>query len=286
MAFDTTRLLAQANLKGALPTGRFTDQEVLDLASDSLISLIAPMVVASREEYYLQDDDQTVTASQAAYPIPYRALGMGLREIKVIRGTEIVDLYRIDPEDIYSTQTGLSEGFYLKGNNVILYPTPSASGDTLRLTYFVRPSLLVPTNQCAQITAIASNTLTCVPPSTWTTADTFDLVQGKSGFALKGMDLAASAVNAGNLILSATTPSTLAVGDYVSLSGESCFPHLPAEAHQLLVHLTVAACLESMGDNEGLARTQAMAGSLKQNFSLLLGNRVQGAPRRFNSRLL
>ena len=284
--FDTTRLLAQINLKGALPTGRFEDQELLDLASDALISLVAPMIVGSREEYYLQDEDQTVTANQGAYPIPYRALGMALREVKVIRGTEIVDLYRMDPEDVTDTSTGLSEGFYLKGNNVVLYPTPDATGDTLRLTYFVRPSTLVPTTECAVITAIAGNTLTCVPPSSWTTANSFDIVQGKSGFSLKGHDLTASAVNSGSLVLAATAPATLAVGDYVSLAGESCFPHIPVEAHQLLTHLTIVAALESMGDTEGQAKAEATAERLKANFGILMSNRVQGAPRRFNSRLL
>lgn len=286
MAFNTTRLLTQVNLKGALPTGRFEDQEILDLASDALISLIAPMIVGSREEYYLQDNDQTITANQAAYPIPYRALGMSLREIKIIRGSEVLDIYRIDPEDVETTDTGTPEAFYLKGNNVILYPTPDSTGDTLRLTYFMRPSTLVPVNECAVITAINGNTLTCVAPTGWTTADTFDLVQGNSGFAVKGMDFSASAVNAGDMVLSGTVPSTLAVGDYVALSGESCFPHIPAEAHQLLVHLTVVACLESMGDTEGQSKAIATAEALKANFGTLLANRVQGAPRRFNSRLI
>jgi hypothetical protein len=251
-----------------------------------LISVIAPAIVGAREEYYLVDEDQTVTASQAAYPIPYRALGMAIRELKVVRGTQIVDLYRMDPEDVQNTSTGTSEGFYLKGNSVVLYPTPDATGDTLRVTYCIRPSTLVPVTGCAIITAISTNTATCTPPTTWTTANTFDLVQGKSGFSVKGLDLSASAVNAGSIVLTATPSSTLAVGDYVALAGESCFPHIPAEAHQLLVHLTVAACLESIGDAEGQARAEATAKRLQDAFTILMTNRVQGAPRRFNSRLL
>lgn len=286
MAFDNDRLLAQVNLKGSLPTGRFEDQEILDIASDLLISIIAPTIVSSREEYYLTDDDQTVTANQAAYPIPYRALGMSLREIKIIRGNDVIDVYRMDPEDVDSASTGTPQGFYLKGNNVVLYPTPDATGDTLRLTYFVRPPELVSPSACAIITQISGNTLTCVPPTAWTTAQRFDLIQGKSGFALKGLDLTATAVNAGSLVLASAPPSALAVGDYVALAGESCFPHIPVEAHQLLVHLTVAACLEAIGDTEGQAKAEASAKRLQDNFSTLMTNRVQGAPRRFNSRLI
>ena len=210
------------------------------------------MLIASREEYYVLNKLYTVTAAQANYLIPYRAMGATLREVKVLRGSRWVDLIRIDPEQIDSTETGQPESFYLEGNNVVLYPTPDASGDTLRLSYFGRPSSLVPTSSCARITAIAGNTLTATIPTGWDTADTFDLVQGSSGFVLKGLDFAASQVNSGDITLTGTIPSDLVVGDYLSLSGESCFPHIPADAHQLLVQLTVVSCLEAMGDQTNL----------------------------------
>jgi hypothetical protein len=168
----------------------------------------------------------------------------------------------------------------------MLYPTPDATGDTLRMSYFVRPSSLVPTTECARITNISSNTLTLTPPSGWSTSDTFDLVQGTSGFVLKGMDFSASQVNAGDIVLSGTVPTDLEVGDYVCLSGESCFPHIPADAHQLLVQLTVVSCLEAMGDQTNLAVAVQRAQSLKQAFGQLLMNRIQGAPRKFTSALL
>lgn len=284
--FNTTRLVSQVTLKGALPDGRFTDQEILDLASDCLISEIAPILVASREEYYVQNKDLTVTASQANYLIPYRAMGATLREVKILRNTCWVDLIRIDPEEIASTNTGNPEHFYLEGNNVVLYPTPDTTGDTLRLSYFVRPSSLVPTSECARITAIASNTLTLTTPTGWDTSDTFDLVQGISGFQLKGIDFSASQVNSGDIVLSGTIPTDLVVGDYVCLSGESCFPHIPADAHQLLVQLTVVSCLESIGDQTNLPIAVQRAQSLKQAFGMLLSNRIQGAPRKFTSALL
>jgi hypothetical protein len=284
--FDTTRLVNQVALKGALPDGRFTDQEILDLASDVLISEIAPILIASREEYYVTTKDQTVTASQAAYPIPYRAMGATLREVKIVRGTRIVDLIRLDPESVESTEPGEPNAFYLQGNNVILHPTPDATGDTLRMTYFVRPSSLVPTTECARITNIAGNVLTASIPTGWDTSDTFDLVQGSSGYVLKGADFAASQVNSGDITLTGTLPSDLAVGDYISLSGESCFPHIPADAHQLLVQLTVVSCLEAMGDQTNLPIAAQRAQSLKQAFGMLLMSRIQGAPRKFTSSLI
>lgn len=284
--FDTTRLVNQVTLKAALPDGRFTDQEILDLASDALISEIAPLLIASREEYYVRNKDLTVTADQANYPIPYRAMGATLREVKVLRGDRWVDIIRIDPEEIQTTNTGNPEHFYLEGNNVVLYPTPNASGDTLRLSYFLRPSSLVPTSECARITAISTNTLTATIPTAWTSTDTFDLVQGISGFAVKGLDFSASAVNPTDITLTGTIPGDLVVGDFISLSGESCFPFIPADAHQLLVQLTVVSCLEAMGDQTNLAIATQRAGALREAFKALLSNRIQGAPRKFTSALL
>lgn len=284
--FNTTRLISQVNIKGALPSGRFTDQEILDLASDALISEVAPMYIAAREEYYTYDKDHSVVSGTASYSIPHRAVNASLREVKLISGTQILNLDRIDPEDILSTSTGTPEAFYLQGNNVVLYPTPNASGDTLRLTYFIRPNSLVPTSECAQITAISGTTLTATIPSGWSTSSSFDLIQGTSGFELKGIDLAATTVNAGSIIMTATPPSNLAVGDYICLAGESCFPHIPADAHQLLVHLTVAACLESMGDQVNLVPAAAKVQLLKQALGAMLGNRIQGAPRKFTSSLI
>jgi hypothetical protein len=284
--FDTTRLIAQVTLKGALPDGRFSDQEILDLASDALIGEIAPMLIASREEYYIQTKDHSVVAATASYAIPYRAVGSTLREVKLIQDSKIIDLFRFDPEDITSTASGPVQGFYLAGNNIVLYPTPDSSGDTLRLTYFVRPSTLVPVNETARITAIAGNVLTASIPTSWTTSSVLDLVQGTSGFSLKAMDLACNAVSSSEITLVGTLPSDLAVGDYVTLAGESCFPHIPADAQQLLMHLTVVACLEAMGDQSNLPIAMKRAEGLRQSFAMLLTSRIQGSPRKFISNLI
>jgi hypothetical protein len=213
-------------------------------------------------------------------------MGATLREVKILSGTQWTDLIRIDPEEIKTTETGKPEYFYLQGNSVILYPTPDATGDTLRMSYFLRPSSLVPVTECARITNISSNTLTITPPTGWDTSDTFDLVQGTSGFVLKGMDFSASQVNAGDIVLSGTVPSDLAVGDFVCLAGESCFPHLPADAHQLLVQLTVVSCLEALGDQSNLPIAMKRAEGLRQSFAQLLTSRIQGSPRKFTSNLI
>ena len=82
-SFDTARLLTQIILKGSLPDGRFTDNELLDLAYDSLLAELAPMVMEARQEYYIVSQDVAV-GTASSFAIPYRAQNGVLREVKLV----------------------------------------------------------------------------------------------------------------------------------------------------------------------------------------------------------
>lgn len=276
MSFDSTRIINQMNLKGSLPEGRFSDQELLDFAYDSLLSEIVPVVLMAREDYFVTYADQAVTQNQAAYPIPTRALNGVVREVKLLKDNCVVNLTRTDVDKITTTQTGDPKEFYTLGDSLYLYPTPSATTGTLRIYYFQRPSKLVPASECARITAIdtGTNSVTVSIPTGWTTADTFDLVRGKAHFDVLALDLTASSVGSGAITFS-SLPSDLAVGDYVTLAEESCFPRLPPEGHVALIQSAVTAALESLGDSSAIASANKTT-ALLQAFKAVLSTRVQG----------
>lgn len=287
MSFDTTRLLAQVKLKGSIPEGRFTDQEILDVSYDCLITDVAPFVISNREDYFVVSATDSITANQSSYPLPSRALGQSLREVKLIKGSRVIDLERIDLEEVRSTQSGQPDSFYIGNNELVLYPTPSTTQDTLKQYYFIRPSKLVPSTEAAVITAIDTdtNTLTVTDaPDDWTTSSTFDLVQGRSGFSIIGQDVSASSVSISSITLS-TLPSTLQVGDYINLAEESCFPYLPTEAHALLVHATVAELLESIGDKDGWTIATNKVAVIKKSLETLFSTRIEGAPKQLTTPL-
>ena len=118
MAFDTARLLEQIKIKGCLPTGRFEDEELLDLAYDVMLSEIVPLVIGVREEYYCKTASESIVANTATIAIHTRAITGGLREVKLIdaAGTTLTDLERIDLEDLTNETTGTPEQFYLLGS--------------------------------------------------------------------------------------------------------------------------------------------------------------------------
>lgn len=274
------------NLKGSLPNGTFQDQELLDIAYDVLLSEMIPLVLAAREDYLVFSQDFAITASQTAYPVPSRALNGILREVKLIRGgTDIINLTRQDVESITTLVVGTPTDFYMQANNVCLYPTPSTTLDVLRLFYFIRPSKLVPVASCGQITGISGNTVNLTIPPTWTTSNTFDLVRGRAHFDIQGIDLVASSVAGGAITFTSTLPSTLVVGDWVTLSEETCFPYLPPELHIALVQGAVTVALESMADPNAPQSAQK-AERLMTNAKSVLDTRVVGEAKALGTRLL
>lgn len=289
MAFTTARLISQVEAKGALPQGRFTNAEILSAAYDVLLSEITPMMIAYREEYYIRTIEYSVTANQQNYKIPDRAFGLTIREVKIINTDNVVkDIERMQIEDIDSEEAGTPEKFFMQGSNVMLYPKPSSTSGTLRIYYHFIPNSLIETTEATQITAIdtGTNTLTFASiPSTWTTADEFDLIEGRNGYEVLAFDLTASAITSTDVTLS-SLPSGLIVGDWLSLAGESPFAYLPKSAHTLLVYLTAASLLEDIGDQDNLRALMARAGAIKSSLDNVFSLRVEGAPKSLTTPLL
>lgn len=286
MAYDNDRVLAQVKLLATVSEGRYTDQELLDLAYDQLIAEVCPLLITVREEYLVRTVEEAIVANTARHSVYARALGNTLRDVKMVNGTTVTELWRVDEEEAVET-TGTPSGFYLEGNYIVLTPVPATTTGNLRQSYYARPGKLVPVAEAARITAIntATMTVTCAFPSTWTTTNTFDFVKAKGGFEHLGLDYAASSVASGAITFTTSLPSNLAVGDYVALAGESPVPQIPQELHPLLVQMTVSRVLESM-ENPAQAASEARCEKLKAAAVALLSNRVQGAPKKFKSSLV
>lgn len=278
--YDTAYFLTQVKLYGSIPSGRYTDPEILTIASDAMIAHVVPVIISLKEEFYVQYEDQAITANVNAYPIPYRAMGLALREIKIVKDSTILDVPRMSPEEIVSSALGTPNKFYLEGQDVVLYPTPDTTANTLRLSYFRSPSKPVETTECAIITAIntGSGLVTAAPPTTWTTSSVLDFVSRRNGHKCLGVDIIPTAVSTTSVTFTpANLPATLAIGDYIALAGECPYMQVPDFCFDLIVRVTVQEILESMGDAPGFALNEKHIDLLKSNIVSLLTNRVLGA---------
>lgn len=278
-----------------IPLSQVTVQEtdILAMADDSIRSKLVPLILKHCEEFYVYPCNYTFNANQSIYPIPYRAINMKLRNVELVSSSDPdvrFNLDRLNREDLYTSMSGnvwmkvKKTGFYLEGNNVVLYPMPlQSSTDTIRLNYFIRPNQLVDVSQCAQIQSVnfTNNQITCVSvPSTYSTQNTFDIVKAQPGFDCTAIDQSVTNITGNIITFSSTLPTNISVGDYICLSTTSCVVQVPVELQPLLCQYVVVRVLSAQGDSNALKAALSELETLEKNASLLLAPRVEGNPRR------
>lgn len=274
----TTDLINSIKLKGSFPTTNdlFSSSDYLSILTDEMLTQIVPILNKIQEEYFLEYKDHSVTSGTASYRIPKRAIASQLRDVQLISSAgEVTALQRLYEEDKTSTTNG-PLGYYIKGNQVILSPTPTSSTDTLRLAYFRRPSKFVATSACAYISSIDTvNNQVVVSslPSTMTSSVVVDFVQGSTPYDILSMDASISSVS-GTTVTFSSLPTDLAVGDYFCLAGESCLPMIPEELVPLLTQAALCTCLSSKKDKSAEFEIQKLE-QMKQTLLSILEPRVK-----------
>jgi hypothetical protein len=133
------------------------------------------------------------------------------------------------------------------------------------------------------ITAINTGTgvVTATPPTTWTTSSSLDFCSQRNGHKTLGSGVSPTAISTTDITFNtANLPSTLAIGDYVALAGETPYLQCPDVCFDLVVRLVANELLESLGAQAELQAGIAKADKLQANVVSLLTNRVTGAPKR------
>ena len=276
MSYTTTEILAKIKLWGAIPNAQpaFTDTQLLDLATSEMWTKTVPFINNLREEYFVASTDSTIsTAKNQTFDIPSRAAGGILRDVKLVNSNgDESDIPRLNPE--YSQRYGW--GFYIQANKLHLVKSENYSGETFRMYYYVRPSVLVATSRCAQVATVGSSSFTVTSvPSNITTGDTVDIVQANPPFNTLSLDVTAT-ISATTTITPSTMPTGLAVGDWMCLKQESCMPQLPLEAHDMLVCGTVLRVQEILQDDKGIKTYTNKYEVLSKTVTDILNPRVVG----------
>ncbi len=255
MAYTTSDLITDIKLRAFVPTSQnsFTEADFLLMADAEMQTVILPLVQSLRADYYVTHTDRTIAAGQGAYDMPVRAVGMGLKDVHIVDASGVItNLAQIDQSDARTTQTGEPEAFYIRQNQVYLYPTPSSSSGTLRLYFSLRPGKLVLPSAAGTISSIvtASNEVTLSSiPSSWTSTLTYDLIRQDGGGEPLVIDLAASGVTSTTITFASALPSSpvaLRTSDYVALAGQSPLPQMPAELRPVLAQAVAARIRASM----------------------------------------
>ena len=279
MSYTTADLITKVKLWAALPTGQssLSDAQILDIMTDELRTNIAPFIVGFREDFYVTSVDYTISAGTSRYPIPSRAISTVLKDVNYVNtdGREVsVPRVPVGDKDYYTN------GFYIEGNDIVLQQPENREGYTLRVYYYIRPSKLVTTTECARIiyvNATSGEYEISSKPSSWGTTLDLDITQGDSPYGLISTDNSTTFI--GLNATPTTYPTGLAVGDYASLPGESCIAQIPLELIPLLVQATVLRVNEILNDPKGMDTAKKKYDDLREAAIQILSPRVVEEPK-------
>lgn len=234
------------------------DTDILDIIDDVIMNKIVPEMVSLRQNYFITTSVQSLTEGVDTYPIPYRALGRTLMDLKLQDSSGEVrrDLSQINLEEIQQF-TGISDapsGFYFLGDKLKVLPKPANTGDSLLMYWELPPAKGVTVGQAAKIISHTGDDITVesVPDDITVTTDV-DLIEGKQGYSTYAMDLDITAIN-GNTITFATgslDDYTIVAGDYISVIETSPVVQLPRLVIPFVETLAGKRILQSIGDFEG-----------------------------------
>ena len=183
----TTCALVTTSLRRAMiPSDQstFTTCDIIDIMNEELGIHILPMVLRAHEEYYVIDEDQSLSACTIRYKIPYRAVGNKLRDVQFIdnAGTQY-EMTRVSLEDRPEYQGNYTNNqfltFYLENDSIVLMQNQITNG-SIRSSYYLRPNELVKDNRAGKITAITNPTI-CVTITSFA-----NLVSGTNDSILAG----------------------------------------------------------------------------------------------------
>lgn len=238
-------------------------------------SLVVPMILAHRQEYFVTYSDLTMVSGQNTYDLPTESIALGLRKACVVEASgEITTLEHLDLEKVAGFNHFLQDGFYFLGNKIVFYPTLTG-GKTVRLYYHRDPNEVVATSDAAQITAIdtGTNTLTFTAvPTDWETSDTLDVIRSTPGFNTIGESLTIAAMTSTTITVSSV--DDLQVGDWVALEGFSPIAQIPKNAFKIVEQAAAIKCLEAMGAN--ISTAEKKLENYIESFGKVIAPRNQG----------
>lgn len=263
----------------------YTPEDFTLLASDEMQDEVVPLIMSAREEYFVDFVD-VATPADRALDIPDYVVGQKLRSVCYVQQSSplvLVNIPRIDLDVVagvgFSNFATLA-GFYIQGNQLILYPPNSVPvNTTIRLYFYRRTLVLAAPAAYGRIISVDSMTNTLVldnVPSEWASGTPVNSVSSFSPFGVTSADgVTVSVVSSPSVILSDVTG--IEAGDYLSGLGFSAIPQIPIESHGYLAQLTAAKALEGLGDRSGMEAALAKAKVLRQSLLVMVSQRVDGS---------
>lgn len=281
VSYTTAKLIASVKRRAMLPTSQslFTDQRIIDFATDELQQTIVPIIMSMREDFFVVHKDfDAVGNNPYIVEIPSDAVGMKIKGIGQLIDQVYVNLPRLDEIDV---NRRFLYGFVVEGNKLKIY---SNVANKFRMFYFQRTLELCLEKESAQIVAIdpLTNEVTVnAIPASWNTNTVLNSIQSVQPF--KTVKSEAQIVSLSSPLIQLNSVDDLQVGDWLAVEGYSPIPQIPVEAQKVLEQGTVVKCLEATGDREGMAASEKKYELNVQNMLKLIAPRIDQSPKKIIS---
>jgi hypothetical protein len=272
----------------------FSDSDLVNILSMEMKSKILPMMDNQAEEYFIYYKDIPYNNAVNTYALPSRSMANKLKAVCFVDSTgQEVTLNRLRPIETNaqldvrgSTLSPFKVGYFLKNNNIVIYINSIqgvANFPTLRFKFCRMPNNLILTSNACQVSQINGNQITVGNlPSNYSTSVTYDMISNAPMFESWQDDAACTGINSLTMTFS-SVPSTLSVGDWICLSGQSPIPQIPYSAFDLLSQLACSKCLEIHGDVQGFNVAMSQAKDMKDYFISIITPRVDDNPQKLSS---
>lgn len=281
--YTTTELVNSIRRTGHMPASQtlYSAADLLAIGDFELETALLRQILSVRENYYLTFEEFEMR-DDCTYPIPTRAIGGGLLKVQLFSGTSIMEIYRSEISEQFSTVASPSGdfSFIIVGNNIVLRPNPQTG--TLRLWFLMKPNAMVETSAAAQISAIdtGTNIVTVSSlPTTFTTATDMDFIQNQPHFDWLDINIAPTNISGFDLTFS-ELPPTLAVGDWIALAGQTPVPQIPVEFRALLTQRVVVKYYEGQGYLEKMKAAEMKLQQMEKDLFSLINPRISEEPKR------
>ncbi len=288
MAITADRLLTGIKRRITLPASQalLTNEDILAFADDIISSRIVPMIESINQEYFVYKTDVPLVAGQSEYSIPYRAIGRGLRDLKMQdanNNLRNIALIALEDAQVYQAST-LTLGFFFKSDKIRLVPDVPSNitlEQSLQMWYRMPPSRLVTSSNAMLVLGVSGGDITVGSvPDGYQVGTDVDFIQGKSGNTIYATDKTIQNIS-GTVVTfdPSDVPSDLAPGDYLSLAETSpVINFIPNEVYSLIESYTAQRVCYAISDFDGADRLAADISLEDKNMKMLLEPRVEGEP--------
>ncbi len=301
---DSTALVAAVRRDQfvAASDDNWSDEKILGIADDCLIGPIAAALKASKQDWFANDFDVALVASQAAYDLPEQAMFSSIENGYLIDKTtgvlvsvlgNISESQRSLHQPGNDNLNGIPQALWLNHTQIVVTPAPDApsvASYSMTVAAYREPGQLVKTSEVVRVTAVNSVTQTLTTsalPSSWAvdaytsgTPYRVDVYNRNKPNTQKLWNQLVTAPSTTALVFSpsitAAAFATIAVGDVVTMKDTTPYVDLPRSGVPYLRRMIQKTISMAQTDPQALQEYLATEADALANFMRGMKNRHDG----------